>query len=584
LAAVISGRAIGYDVPGGILALRLDTKQFRGRFAPPDAAAPHGVAMKPLAQQLFARLRKAGVDCTFGIPGDFVLPLYAAQHAAGMRTIVCTHEPSVGFAADAYARLKGLGVALTTFGAGGLNMVNPVAMAYAEHSPVLVISGAPEIGGRSAELQVHHMVKDYDSQRKVFAEVTVATACLDNAETALNEVERVLEAVIAHKRPGYIEIPRDMTNAPAAPAARQRSPAAAAHPETLAEAVREVRDLLGRAAHPVLYAGVGVRRNLLMAQTARLAETWGLPVVSSVLGKASFPESHPHYVGVFVGTVGSEAAREAIEQADLVLTVGVINSDVNTGFGTFTIPHGKQIVIDERDTRVFHHRYEHIPMAAMVTALAEPGPARPRPAPPARTAAPPAKAPRPDGPLSTDGVIAALRGVDQARYSFLADIGDAWFIGLELEADVFMAAGYYATMGFAVPGGLGAAVAEPGRRPFIIVGDGAFQMTGNELATLARMGIDATVLLLNNANYKMLEVMDQPREYYHLEPWDYVGVARALGGNGERAATAAELRAALARAESAKGPYLIEALLDPHDHAPIMRHLKEVVDAMKRGA
>jgi indolepyruvate decarboxylase len=540
---------------------------------------------RPLAEQLFARLRSAGVDCTFGIPGDFVLPLYAAQAAAGMRTIVCTHEPSVGFAADAYARFKGLGVALTTFGAGGLNMVNPVAMAYAEHSPVLVISGAPEIGGRNADLYVHHMVKDFDSQRKVFAEVTVATACLDNPETAMDEVERVLQSVVNEKRPGYLEIPRDMTHVPAAPATpRPAGSDGDAHPEALAEAVAEVRALLSAAASPVLFAGVGVRRNALMTQATRLAEVWGLPVVSSVLGKASFPESHPHYVGVFVGTVGSAAAREAIERADLVLTVGVINSDVNTGFGTFPIPPDKQIVIDERDTLVFHHRYSHVPMTAMVTALAEQPPARPRPALRIERPATPRRSAGTDGPLSTDSLVAALRGVDASRYSFLADIGDAWFIGLELEADVFLAAGAYATMGFAVPGGLGAAIAEPGRRPFIIVGDGAFQMTGMELATLARLGIDATVLLLNNASYKMLEVVDQPREYYRLAPWDYAALARALGGNGERAATAAELGAALVHAEAAKGPYLIEAVLDPHDHAPIMRQLNDVLAARKRGA
>jgi indolepyruvate decarboxylase len=218
-----------------------------------------------------------------------------------------------------------------------------------------------------------------------------------------------------------------------------------------------------------------------------------------------------------------------------------------------------------------------------VSALAAQGPDAPRPAPPRRTPPPRPKARPGEGALSTDGLIAALRGIEQSRYSFLSDIGDAWFVGLELDADVFLAAGYYATMGFAVPGGVGAAVAEPDRRPFIIVGDGAFQMTGNELATLARLGVDATVLLLNNSNYKMLEVLDRPREYYHLESWDYVALARALGGNGERAATGAELRAALARAEAAKGPYLIEAILDPHDHAPIMRHLKDVVDTMRRG-
>jgi thiamine pyrophosphate-dependent acetolactate synthase large subunit-like protein len=114
------------------------------------------------------------------------------------------------------------------------------------------------------------------------------------------------------------------------------------------------------------------------------------------------------------------------------------------------------------------------------------------------------------------------------------------------------------------------------------VGDGAFQMTGTELATLARLGIDATVLLLNNGNYKMLEVVDQPREYYHLQPWDYVGFAHTLGGSGERVTQVEELGSAFARAEGAKGPYLIEAVLDSHDHAPIIRKLNEFLAGQKR--
>lgn len=540
--------------------------------------------MASLAHYVFTRLREAGVDTTFGIPGDFVLPLYAAQTEFGLRTVVCTHEPSVGFAADAYARLRGLGVALTTFGAGGLNMVNPVAMAYAEHSPVLVISGAPEVSGRSGNIQIHHMVKDFDSQRKVFEEVTVATTCLDNPDTAPAEIDRVIGAVMHRKRPGYIEIPRDMTHADVAdPAAFPETPLGhECDREALKEALEEIREILSRVKSPVLYAGVGVRRNTLMAQTIRLAEAWNLPVVSSVLGKASFPETHPNYLGVFMGATGNPTARKAVEASDCVLTVGVINSDVNTGFQTFTIQPSKQIVVEEQDTRVFHHRYENIPITTMMTALAETRPEHPRSAPTLEMARPARPEPLPEGPLTTDSIIAALQSLEQARYCFLSDIGDAWFIGLELVADVFMAAGYYASMGFAVPGGLGAAMADPDRRPFIIVGDGAFQMTGNEVATLARLAVRAIVLLLNNSNYKMLEALDQPREYYQLESWDYVALARSMNCPGERASTVVELRQALARAEDAETPYMIEAVLDPHDHAPIMRQIRDIYAARKQ--
>src|ERR1700722_10362728 len=105
--------------------------------------------LKQISQYLFDQIKEAGVDCTFGIPGDFVMPLYAAQQNSKLRTVVMTHEPSIGFAADAYARIKGLGVAIVTYGAGGLNMVNSTGLAYAEESPLLVISGGPETRHRS---------------------------------------------------------------------------------------------------------------------------------------------------------------------------------------------------------------------------------------------------------------------------------------------------------------------------------------------------------------------------------------------------------------------------------------------------
>ena len=543
--------------------------------------------MTPLAEYLFRSLKKAGVDCTFGIPGDFVLPLYAAQAEAGMETIVCTHEPNVGFAADAYARTRGLGVALTTFGAGGLNMVNPIAMAYAEHSPVLVISGAPEVEGRESDVQPHHLVKSYATQLRVFEEVTVASAVLDNPRTAATEIDRVLDAVQRHKRPGYLEIPRDMTQAPLAPSSfvAEYGESLAARAETLAEAVAEIRAVLKGAARPVLFAGVGIRRNALMDEVVRLAEGWGLPVVSSVLGKASFPETHPHYQGVFVGEVGSRTALEAIHNSDCVLGVGVIYSDVNIGFGTGAIPHGKLIMVGEQDTQVFHHHYRGLPMADVVRGLAvKPEGARvfnaPLVEPPREESA--LSAGSAASPLKTAEVIPAIQELEQSRYSFISDIGDAWFIGLEIKADIFLASGYYASMGFAVPGALGVARALPERRPFVLVGDGAFQMTGNELSTLVRLAIPAIIVVLNNSTYKMLEALDQPREYYKLTSWDYVGLAAALGCPGERVETASQLRAALGTAEREKGPYLIEAVLQPGDHAPIMDHIRAVY-AAKRG-
>lgn len=535
-----------------------------------------------LAEHVFKRLRECQVDCTFGIPGDFILPLYAAQAEAGMRTIVCTHEPGAAFAADAYARLRGLGVVLVTYGAGALNVVNAAAMSYAEHTPLLVISGAPETTQRGPDVYIHHRVKSFESQLRIFREITIEAACIDDPATAGSKIDRVIGAVIRHKRPGYLEIPRDLVNACIAPT---ETPLAAIHdapvvdPAALNEVVAEIIERLEVADRPALYVGVGVRRYNVAAEAVRLAERWALPVVSSVMGKASFPESHSQFAGIYMGALGDQTARSTLEDSDCVLTLGVIQSDVNTGFWTSQLDSNRQIQTNDDSVTIGYHRYDGIPFSSIVSMLAKHRPSQSR-----RFAPRPKKCDLPcrtAGSLETADVIAQVRMLDQSKYTFVADVGDAWFVGLELRTDIFLAPGYYATMGFAVPGALGSGIAQPNRRPFVLVGDGAFQMTGCELATLATQNLRPIVLLLNNSSYMMLESLDRSRPYYALRSWDYVGFARTLGCSGERVATAEELNAALRRAEAADRPYLIEAVLNKDDLSPVMRRIRDHVMAAR---
>lgn len=541
-----------------------------------------------VGSHLFRRLREAGVDVTFGVPGDFVLPLYAAQERFSMRTVVCTHEPGAAFAADAYARLRGLGVALATYGAGALNMVNAVAMAYAEHTPLLVVSGAPDTGRRGPDVYLHHRVKSFESQVRIFREVTVAAEVIESAEDAAAKIDAVVAAVKARRRPGYLEIPRDLVSAalpnPVAQSVSAVAEAAeaATDPGALQEAVDEIAAHLAAAKRPALYAGIGVRRYGLTQAAVRLAEAWGLPVATSVMGKASFPESHPQFVGVYMGALGDPLARAELEQSDCVLALGVIKSDVNTGFWTADLDEDRVIGFGERSVRVRHHRFDGVPIGAVVQALAARQPPSIRAFVAPKAELPPA--PAGYAPLTTQQIIGGLRRLEQSAYHFVADVGDAWFVGLELRADIFLAPGYYATMGYAVPGALGAGLADGNRRPFVLVGDGAFQMTGVELATLVDAKLSPIVLLLNNASYMMLEALDEPHAYYKRRPWDYVAIAKAVGVPGERAATGAAFATALKRAVDAKGPYFIEAIVDSSDRSPVMTRLREHLKARRAPA
>ena len=163
---------------------------------------------------LFDYLHKLGVTHVFGIPGDFALPIFRCMQHSPVKTITMTHEPSVGFAADGYARIHGLGVACVTYCVGGLNMLNSVACAYAEKSPVLVISGGPSPKDRAKDILIHHKVRTFDTQQRIYAEVTCANAVLLDPETAAAEIMRVVSAVLEHSRPGYLEIPFDVVDMP----------------------------------------------------------------------------------------------------------------------------------------------------------------------------------------------------------------------------------------------------------------------------------------------------------------------------------------------------------------------------------
>jgi indolepyruvate decarboxylase len=460
-------------------------------------------------------------------------------------------------------------------------MINPVAMAYAEQSPVVVISGAPAIVGRRESLVFHHLVKDYGSQQRVFDEVTCASASLTDAASAASEIDRVLDACLTLKRPGYIEIPLDMTAVeipiPETPAKCFTGPSA--NTDAVQEAAGEIVSAFLHAERPVLYTGVGIRRYGLVEAVTKIAENWGLPVISSVMGKAAFPESHPNYGGVYMGRMGEEQPRQILENADLVLAAGVIFSDINTGFWTADIEREKLIEMRDVDVSISNHTYQRVPMSSLIPYLATLQPQsegrmwatlnRKKMEIPAKPES---------SQLTTAQLIQALQKLDQRHFSFLADIGDAWFAGLELDADVFMAPGYYATMGFAVPGAIGAGIAAPNLRPLVLVGDGAFQMTGNELSTLVANRLNAIVIVLNNGYYKMLSALDGHREYYNLHNWDYVKYAEALGCSGARARTRAELYQALEQALAVSAPFMIEAILQKEDHAPVMQRIKDFIE------
>ena len=231
-----------------------------------------------IGQYLIERLRAHGVGHVFGIPGDYVLGFYDLLQHSPLETITTCDEQGAGFAADAYARLRGLGAVCVTYCVGGLKVANTTAEAFAEKSPVVVISGAPGMKEREKNPLLHHKVREFDTQKKVFEQLTVASTVLSDPQTAFVEIDRVLHAALRYKRPVYIELPRDMVGMPGLAHHKPASLHETSEPAALREALNEAAGMINTARQPVILADVEVHRFGLQDALLELAEKNEHPV------------------------------------------------------------------------------------------------------------------------------------------------------------------------------------------------------------------------------------------------------------------------------------------------------------------
>ena len=535
-----------------------------------------------LTESLLLALKARGATEIFGIPGDFALPLFEQfERLALLPLHTLSHEPAVGFAADAAARSRGgLGVAAVTYGAGAFNLVNAVAGAYAERVPLVVLSGAPAAHEATSGFLLHHQVKTLDSQWRVFEELTVDRARLDDPASAPALIARVLDAALSRSRPVYLEIPRDMPARPCA--AAPVLPPAAVDPERLAACADELLARLAAAERPLLMVGVEVRRYGLEPRVAELARRLAVPVVTSFMGRGLLAKADVPLAGTYIGLAGDAAVSALVESSDSLFLLGVIVSDTNFAVSARRIDLRHAIQVFDGDVSMGHHVYHGLPIAALVDALLARVPDRgARPAAPA-TAAPAAPwQALPARPVLPQDIAAAVNALfrHHGPMPLASDVGDCLFTAMEIDQTELLAPGYYATMGYGVPAGLGLQVAT-GRRPLVLVGDGAFQMTGWELGNAARCGCDPIVLVFNNASWEMLRTFAPGARFNDLGRWDFAAMAAGMGGDGHRVHTTAELSAALAAAHATRGRFqLLDIQLQPGELSPT---LQRFVQAVKR--
>ncbi len=547
----------------------------------PDARiASSAVSGLSIGQYLIRRLQDCGVRDVFGIPGDYVLSFYIQLTQSPIRVIGCTREDCAGFAADAYARMHGIGAVCVTYCVGGLSVCNSIAGAYAEKSPVVLISGSPGLNERVNNPLLHHKVKDFRTQFEVFRRLCVAATDLTDVSTAFREIDRVLEAVLRYKRPGYIELPRDLVNVVPEMSHIPTSSPPASDPAVLAEAVAEAARRIGAAHRPVILAGVEIHRFGLQEQLLALAEGAGIPITATILGKSVISERHPLFVGLYEGAMGHEQVTRFVEDSDLVIILGAFMTDLNLGIFTANLEPGRCIYATSETLRISHHHYHDVLLADFLRELAGLKLHVPaRTLPPRPGADEPEFQVRPAAPITIQRLIARLNHWLDDTMVVIAEAGDALFASTDLvmhRQTEFIAPAYYTSMGFAVPAALGAMIARPDLRPIVLLGDGAFQMTGMELSTMVRYGLNPIVIVLDNQGYGTeRRLHDGEFAFNDVQPWHYHKIPEVLGGGkGYEVRTEGDFDRALHEAWTDKlSLSLIQVHLDRNDCSSALERL-----------
>jgi TPP-dependent 2-oxoacid decarboxylase len=533
-----------------------------------------------IGDYLIQQLEANDVRHVFGIPGDYVLGFYDQLLRSKLQIINTCDEQGAGFAADAYARVRGLGAVCVTYCVGGLKVANTTAEAFAEKSPVVVISGAPGMKEREKNPLLHHKVREFDTQKKVFEQLTVASTVLSDPQTAFREIDRVLHAALRFKRPVYIELPRDMISVPGIGAERPQRFHEESDATALREALSEALEMINSAKRPVILADVEVHRFGLQDDLLRLAQKTNIPVAATLLGKSVIGEHHPFYLGVYEGAMGRDDVRQYVEASDCLIMLGTFLTDINLGIYTARLDPSRSISATSEKISVRYHNYDGVEFNDFVCGLLG-AKLRRRELAKLPHSEPMAEfiAVRGKNKISVKRLFQRLNTFLRDNTVVVADVGDALFGAADLfihRRTEFLGPAYYASMGFAVPAGIGAQLADPRLRPLVLVGDGAFQMTGVELSTAVRYKLNPIVVVLNNRGYSTeRHMLDGP--YNDLLQWNYSRIPELLGaGRGFLVETEEQLDQALFVAERHREEFsILDVRIDPTDRSPAMQRLAE---------
>jgi len=535
---------------------------------------------------LLDRLAELGVSEIFGVPGDYNLAFldHIVAHPT-IRWVGNANELNAGYAADGYGRLRGMAAVVTTFGVGELSATNAIAGSYAEHVPVVHIVGGPSKDAQGTRRALHHSLGDGDFEHfvRISREITCAQANLMPA-TACREIDRVLSEVREQKRPGYLLLSTDVARFPTEPpGASLARYTGGTSPRALSMFVNAATELIADNQLTVL-ADLLVHRLQVVKELETLLAADVVPYATLMWGKSLLDESSPNYLGIYAGAASAEPVRAAIEEAPVLVTAGVVFTDMVSGFFSQRIDPTRTIDIAQYQSSVAGEVFAPLEMGAALEALAQILTRRGISSPP--VAPPPDKTPletepAPDRPLTQQIVWDRLCVALTPGNVVLADQGTS-FYGMadhRLPRGVtFIGQPLWGSIGYTLPAALGASVAHPDRRTVLLIGDGAAQLTVQELGTFSREGLSPVIVVVNNDGYTVERAIHgETAPYNDIASWQWTRLPGVLGVANHlafRAETYGELDEALtAAAEHKDRMVFVEVVLPRLEIPPLLSQL-----------
>ncbi|KAL3741748.1 hypothetical protein ACJRO7_017249 [Eucalyptus globulus] len=544
----------------------MDTVNNIGSAALPISAPGSGT----LGSHLARRLVEIGVSDVFSVPGDFNLTLLDHLIAEpGLNLVGCCNELNAGYAADGYARAKGVGACVVTFTVGGLSVLNAIAGAYSENLPVICIVGGPNSNDYGTNRILHHTIglPDFTQELRCFQSITCTQAVVNNLEDAHEQIDTAISTALKESKPAYISISCNLSGIRHPTFCRDPVPFSLApkmsNPMGLEAAVEATADFLNKAVKPVIVGGPKLRVAKAQKAFMEFVDASGYPVAIMPSAKGLVQEHHPHFIGTYWGAVSTSFAGEIVESADAYIFVGPIFNDYSSVGYSLLIKKEKAIMVQPNRVTVGNGpSIGWVFMADFLSALAKRLKRNTTAlenyrrifVPPGR----PLKCEK-NEPLRVNILFKHIQDMLSGDTAVIAETGDSWFNCQKLRLPENC--GYefqmqYGSIGWSVGATLGYAQAATDKRVIACIGDGSFQVTAQDVSTMIRCGQKTIIFLINNGGYTIeVEIHDGP--YNVIKNWNYTGLVDAIhNGEGKcwtaKVRTEEELKDAIA---TATGPH-----------------------------